>query len=121
VVRSVAVEDPRRIPRQLAGFRVEHVEFLFNSDGEHRSYFLPRSRGPRNEGAEIVAHLGPEEPIVYLDRKTTPGVILAHSGNDLWDTPTEAPPTGSAPAAGMDAEEGTGANEIGSGLQPIRG
>lgn len=45
--------------------------------------FFARGHHPPPESAEILAHLGDDEPIVYVDRKTTKGVILAHSGNDL--------------------------------------
>lgn len=45
--------------------------------------FFARGHHPPPEGAEILARLGEDEPIVYVDRNTTNGVILAHSGNDL--------------------------------------
>lgn len=45
--------------------------------------FFSRGHHPPPAGAEILARLGDDEPIVYIDRKTTRGVVLAHSGNDI--------------------------------------
>lgn len=45
--------------------------------------FFARGHHPPPPGAQILARLGGVEPIVYVDRSTTEGVILAHSGNDL--------------------------------------
>lgn len=45
--------------------------------------FFARGHHPPPDGAEVIATLAPDEPVVYVDRKTTRGVIVAHSGNDL--------------------------------------
>lgn len=45
--------------------------------------FFARGHHPPPAGAQILARLDGGEPIVYVDRSTTNGVILAHSGNDL--------------------------------------
>jgi hypothetical protein len=45
--------------------------------------FFARGHHPPPPGAQVLARLGGGEPVVYVDRSTTNGVILAHSGNDL--------------------------------------
>lgn len=45
--------------------------------------FFARGHNPPPEGAEVLLELAGGEPIVYVDRRSTNGVILAHSGYDL--------------------------------------
>jgi hypothetical protein len=45
--------------------------------------FFARGHHPPPEGAEVLLTLPNEEPIIYIDRKSTQGTILVHSGNDL--------------------------------------
>lgn len=45
--------------------------------------FFARGHNPPPEGAEVLLELAGGEPIVYVDRQSTRGVILAHSGYDL--------------------------------------
>ncbi len=45
--------------------------------------FFARGHNPPPEGAEVLLTLAGGEPIVYIDRRSTQGVILAHSGHDL--------------------------------------
>lgn len=45
--------------------------------------FFSRGHHPPPDGAEVLLTLAGGEPIVYLDRHSTRGTILAHAGNDL--------------------------------------
>jgi hypothetical protein len=45
--------------------------------------FFARGHHPPPEGAEILLTLPDGEPIIYIDRNSTQGTILVHSGNDL--------------------------------------
>lgn len=45
--------------------------------------FFARGHNPPPEGAEVLLELAGGEPVVYVDRRSTKGVILAHSGYDL--------------------------------------
>ena len=45
--------------------------------------FFARGHNEPPPGAEILLALAGNEPVVYLDRVSTRGTILAHSGNDL--------------------------------------
>lgn len=45
--------------------------------------FFARGHNPPPEGAEVLLELADGEPIVYVDRRSTNGIILAHSGYDL--------------------------------------
>ncbi|ALS24978.1 MULTISPECIES: hypothetical protein [Paenibacillus] len=45
--------------------------------------FFARGHHPVPEGAEVLLTLPGGEPIVYIDRNSTRGTILVHSGNDL--------------------------------------
>lgn len=60
------------------GVREEDLTFRRGVAG-----FFARGHNPPPEGAEILLELAGGEPIVYIDRRSTRGVILAHSGNDL--------------------------------------
>ncbi len=46
--------------------------------------FFARGHHPAPEGAEVLLTLPGGEPIVYIDRKSTKGTILAYVGNDLF-------------------------------------
>ena len=48
------------------------------------SGFFARGHHPIPEGAEVLLTLPGGEPITYIDRKSTNGIILVHSGNDLF-------------------------------------
>lgn len=45
--------------------------------------FFARGHNPPAEGAEVLLELVGGEPIVYIDRHSTNGTILTHSGHDL--------------------------------------
>jgi hypothetical protein len=45
--------------------------------------FFARGHHPPPEGSEILLTFNTGEPILYIDRKSTKGTILVHSGNDL--------------------------------------
>ncbi len=45
--------------------------------------FFARGHHPPPDGVEVLLTLAGGEPIVYLDRRSTRGTILAHAGNDL--------------------------------------
>jgi hypothetical protein len=45
--------------------------------------FFARGHHEAPAGAEIIAVLPGDEPIVYIDRASTRGTILVHAGNDL--------------------------------------
>lgn len=45
--------------------------------------FFARGHNPPAEGAEVLLELAGGEPIVYIDRHSTNGTILTHSGHDL--------------------------------------
>ncbi|MGH2732857.1 MAG: phosphate starvation-inducible protein PhoH [Actinomycetota bacterium] len=45
--------------------------------------FFARGHNPPPEGAEVLAELPGGEPVVYVDRSSTGGVILVHAGHDL--------------------------------------
>ncbi len=45
--------------------------------------FFARGHHPLPEGAEVILALAGGEPIVYIDRATTAGTILAHAGTGL--------------------------------------
>jgi hypothetical protein len=45
--------------------------------------FFARGHNPPPAHAEVLVTLPGGEPVVYVDRQSTGGVILAHSGNDL--------------------------------------
>ncbi len=45
--------------------------------------FFARGHHPPPEGSEILLTFSTGEPILYIDRKSTMGTILVHSGNDL--------------------------------------
>ncbi|MFT9846425.1 hypothetical protein [Aneurinibacillus sp. REN35] len=46
--------------------------------------FFARGHHPVPEGADVLLTLPGGEPITYIDRTTTRGTILVHSGNDLF-------------------------------------
>lgn len=46
--------------------------------------FFSRGHHPVPAGAEVLLTLPDGEPIVYIDRYSTRGTILVHSGNDLF-------------------------------------
>lgn len=48
--------------------------------------FFARGHHPPPDGATVLAALPGGEPITYIDRRTTPGTVLAHAGNDLLTT-----------------------------------
>jgi hypothetical protein len=48
------------------------------------SGFFARGHHPLPSGAEVLLTLPGEEPITYIDRNSTKGTILVHSGNDLF-------------------------------------
>lgn len=48
------------------------------------SGFFARGHHPIPEGAEVLLNLPGGEPITYIDRNSTEGTILVHSGNDLF-------------------------------------
>lgn len=60
------------------GVREEELTFRRGVAG-----FFARGHNPPPEGAEVLLQLAGGEPIVYIDRVSTRGVILAHSGYDL--------------------------------------
>ncbi|HEX4864069.1 MAG TPA: hypothetical protein VFV02_08355, partial [Acidimicrobiales bacterium] len=45
--------------------------------------FFARGHNPPPPGVQVLACLGEDEPVVYVDSTTTAGTILAHSGTDL--------------------------------------
>jgi hypothetical protein len=45
--------------------------------------FFARGHHPPPAGAEVLLTLPDGEPIIYIDRYSTQGTILVHSGNDL--------------------------------------
>lgn len=47
--------------------------------------FFARGHHPPPPEAEILLTLADGEPVLYIDRSTTAGVILAHSGHSLLD------------------------------------
>lgn len=51
--------------------------------------FFARGHHPPPPGVETILTLPDGEPVVYIDRTTTAGVILAHSGHSLlgWGEP----------------------------------
>lgn len=46
--------------------------------------FFARGHHPLPRGAEVLLTLAGDVPITYIDRHSTQGTILAHSGNDLF-------------------------------------
>ncbi|HBZ81544.1 MULTISPECIES: phosphate starvation-inducible protein PhoH [Brevibacillus] len=46
--------------------------------------FFARGHHPLPDGAEVLLTLPGGEPITYIDRNSTKGTILVHSGNDLF-------------------------------------
>mgnify|MGYP003434154273 CR=1 FL=1 len=48
------------------------------------SGFFARGHHPIPDGAEVLLTLPGGEPITYIDRNSTEGTILVHSGNDLF-------------------------------------
>ncbi|MCC7367198.1 MAG: phosphate starvation-inducible protein PhoH [Chloroflexi bacterium] len=60
------------------GVRAEDLTFRKGVAG-----FFARGHHEPPAGAEIIAMLPGGEPIVYVDRVSTRGVILVHAGNDL--------------------------------------
>ena len=60
------------------GVRAEDLTFRKGVAG-----FFARGHHEPPAGAEIIAMLPGDEPIVYVDRVSTRGTILVHSGNDL--------------------------------------
>ncbi|MFJ7744860.1 phosphate starvation-inducible protein PhoH [Peribacillus sp. NPDC097295] len=48
------------------------------------SGFFARGHHPVPKGAEVLLTLPGGEPITYIDRYSTSGTILVHSGNDLF-------------------------------------
>jgi hypothetical protein len=46
--------------------------------------FFARGHHPLPFDAEVLVAFASGEPVVYVDRASTSGTILAHSGNDLW-------------------------------------
>lgn len=60
------------------GVRAEDLTFRKGVAG-----FFARGHHEPPAGAEIIATLPGGEPIVYVDRVSTRGVILVHAGNDL--------------------------------------
>lgn len=45
--------------------------------------FFARGHHPAPKGSEILITFDTGEPVLYIDRKSTMGTILIHSGNDL--------------------------------------
>jgi hypothetical protein len=45
--------------------------------------FFARGHHPPPKGAQVVVAFRSGEPVVYVDRQSTAGTILVHSGNDL--------------------------------------
>jgi hypothetical protein len=45
--------------------------------------FFARGHNPPPERVEVLAELPGGEPVVYIDRRSTRGVILVHAGHDL--------------------------------------
>lgn len=62
----------------FAGVRAEDLTFRKGVAG-----FFARGHHAPPAGAEIIAMLPGDEPIVYVDRVSTRGTILVHAGNDL--------------------------------------
>ena len=46
--------------------------------------FFARGHHPLPPHAEVLVAFESGEPVVYVDRRSTQGTILVHSGNDLW-------------------------------------
>lgn len=46
--------------------------------------FFARGHHPIPEGAEVLLTLPENEPVTYIDRNSTNGIILVHAGNDLF-------------------------------------
>lgn len=73
---AVRVVSPHPI---FEGVPPEHLTFRRGVAG-----FFARGHHPPPPGAEVLLALEGGEPIVYVDRQSTKGTILAHAGNDLW-------------------------------------
>lgn len=73
---TVRISKPHPI---FAGVRPEDLTFRKGVAG-----FFARGHHPSPPGAEVLLVLADGEPITYLDRSSSGGIILVHSGNDLW-------------------------------------
>lgn len=84
------------VPKQIATFRDYAVrvvkphpifEGVLEEDITFRkgiAGFFARGHHPPPRGAEVLLALADGEPVTYLDRSSSGGTILLHSGNDLW-------------------------------------
>ena len=63
----------------FAGVRPEDLTYRRGIAG-----FFARGHHPPPPEAEVLLRLAGGEPITYLDRSSSEGTILVHSGNDLW-------------------------------------
>lgn len=84
------------VPKQINSFRDYEVkivkphpifEGVLEKDLTFRkgvAGFFARGHHPPPPGAEVLLTLADGEPITYLDRSSSEGTILLHSGNDLW-------------------------------------
>jgi hypothetical protein len=63
----------------FVGVKAEDLTFRKGVAG-----FFARGHHPPPSGAEVLLALADGEPITYLDRSSSGGTILLHSGNDLW-------------------------------------
>ncbi len=73
---TVRVVKPHPI---FAGVSPEDLTFRKGVAG-----FFARGHHPPPPEAEVLLALTDGEPITYLDRSSSEGTILLHSGNDLW-------------------------------------
>lgn len=73
---TVRVVKPHPI---FAGVNPEDLTFRRGVAG-----FFARGHHPPPPEAEVLLALADGEPITYLDRSSSEGTILLHSGNDLW-------------------------------------
>lgn len=83
------------VPKTIRSFRDYEVKIVRPHpifDGVHEddltfrrgvAGFFARGHHQPPPGAEVLVTLAGGEPIVYVDRVSTAGVILVHSGNDL--------------------------------------
>jgi hypothetical protein len=72
---NVRIVTPHPI---FEGVRPEDLTFRRGVRG-----FFARGHHPPPDGAEILLTLESGEPIIHVDRRSTRGTILVHSGNDL--------------------------------------
>lgn len=79
---QVRIAKPHPI---FAGVRPEDLTYRKGIAG-----FFARGHHPPPPNAEVLLTLADGEPITYLDRSSSKGTILVHSGNDLWGYAKEA-------------------------------